>query len=81
MENEQNDDNSFDYDENDTIDDDEVDSILSGESGRSNRRRNIPDITLYKLLTKKRKCIHFFFKKIIMISFIPTLIYKVIYFG
>jgi hypothetical protein len=76
MENEQNDDNSFDYDENDTIDDDEVDSILSGESGRSNRRRNIPDITLYKLLTKKRKCIHFFFKKIIMISFIPTLIYN-----
>ena len=76
MENEQNDDNSFDYDESDIIDDDEVDSILSGESGKSNRRRNIPDITLYKLLTRKRKFIHFCFKKIIMISFIPTLVYN-----
>ena len=76
MEHDPNDDISFDYDENDTIDDDEVDSILSGESGKSNRRRNIPDITLYKLLTRRRKCIHFCFRKIIMISFIPTLLYN-----
>ena len=67
-----NEDISFDYDENETIDDE--DSILSGESGR--RNRNIPDINLYKLLTKKRKCIHFCFKKIIIISFIPTLLYN-----
>ena len=76
MSNEVNEDISFDYDENETIDDDEADSILSGESGKSNRKRNIPDITLYKLLTKKRRCIHFCFRKILMISFIPTLIYN-----
>ena len=76
MANEVNEDISFDYDENETIDDDEADSILSGESGKSNRKRNIPDITLYKLLTKKRRCIHFCFRKILMISFIPTLIYN-----
>ena len=76
MANEISDDISFDYDENATIDDDEVDSILSGESGKRDKARNIPDINLYKLLTKRRKCIHFFFRKIIMISFIPTLIYN-----
>ena len=73
MTNEVNEDLSFDYDENATIDDE--DSILSGESGK--RNKNIPDIDLYKLLTKRRKCIHFCFRKIIMISFIPTLIYNV----
>ena len=76
MTNEINEDISFDYDENAAIDDDEVDSILSGESGKRETKRNIPDINLYKLLTKRRKCIHFFFRKIIMISFIPTLIYN-----
>ena len=76
MTNEINEDISFDYDENAAIDDDEVDSILSGESGKREAKRNIPDINLYKLLTKRRQCIHFFFRKIIMISFIPTLIYN-----
>ena len=76
MASESNDDISFDYDENETIDDDEVDSILSGESGKRDKKRNIPDINLYKLLTKRRKCIHFCFRKIIMISFIPTLVYN-----
>ena len=51
-------------------------SLLSGESGKRDKKRNIPDITLYKLLTKRRKCIHFCFRKIIMISFIPTLVYN-----
>jgi hypothetical protein len=52
---------SFEYDENSAIDDDEVDSILSGENGKKeNRKRNIPDLTLHQLLTKKRKFIHFF---------------------
>ena len=78
MSQEVNDDISFDYDENETIDDDEMDSILSGESNnKDRRRRDIPDITLYQLLTKKRKFIHFFFRKIIVISFIPTLIYNI----
>ena len=76
MASESNEDISFDYDENETIDDDEVDSILSGESGKRDKKRNIPDINLYKLLTKRRKCIHFCFRKIIMISFIPTLVYN-----
>jgi len=76
MTNESNEDISFDYDESETIDDDEVDSILSGESGKRDKRRNIPDITLYKLLTKRRKCIHFCFRKIIILSFIPTLVYN-----
>ncbi len=78
MSQEANEDISFDYDENETIDDDEMDSILSGENEKKERRmRDIPDITLYKLLTKKRKFIHFFFRKIIVISFIPTLIYNI----
>ena len=76
MASESNEDISFDYDENEIIDDDEVDSILSGESGKRDTRRNIPDINLYKLLSKRRKIIHFCFRKIIMISFIPTLIYN-----
>ena len=64
MSQEVNDDISFDYDENETIDDDEMDSILSGESNnKDRRRRDIPDITLYQLLTKKRKFIHFFFSE------------------
>jgi len=43
---------SFEYDENSAIDDDEVDSILSGENGKKeNRKRNIPDLTLHQLLT------------------------------
>jgi len=53
MASESNDDISFDYDENETIDDDEVDSILSGESGKRDKKRSIPDINLYKLLTKE----------------------------
>ena len=40
MANESNEDISFDYDENEIIDDDEVDSILSGESGKRDTRRN-----------------------------------------
>ena len=76
MANESNEDYSFDYDENEAIDDD--DSILSGESGRRDRRqRNIPDISLYKYLSKKRKCIHFCFRKITFISFILTFIYNI----
>lgn len=76
MNNEINKEYSFDYDENAAIDDDELDSNLSGENGKRERLRNIPDINLYKLLSKKRKCIHFCFKKIIVLSFIPTLIYN-----
>ena len=69
---------SFEYDENSAIDDDEVDSILSGENGKKeNRKRNIPDLTLHQLLTKKRKFIHFFFRKITIISFFSTFIYNI----
>ena len=69
---------SFEYDENSAIDDDEVDSILSGENGKKeNRKRNIPDLTLHQLLTKKRKFIHFFFRKITIISFFFTFIYNI----
>ena len=77
MANEVNDEISFDFDENASIEDDEVDSVLSGESGKRERLRNIPDNNLYILLSKKRKCIQFCFKKIIFLSFIPTLIYNV----
>ena len=77
MANEVNDEISFDFDENAPIEDDEVDSVLSGESGKRERLRNIPDNNLYILLSKKRKCIQFCFKKIIFLSFIPTLIYNV----
>lgn len=66
---------SFEYDENSAIDDDEVDSILSGENG--NRKRNIPDLSLHQLLTKKRKFIHFVFRKITIISFFSTFIYNI----
>jgi hypothetical protein len=76
MTSDENDDYSFDYDENETIDD-ELDSILSGDSGRNKRQRNIPEITLHQLLTKRRRCIHFIFRRIIIISFIPTLIYNI----
>ena len=77
MANEVNDEISFDFDENAPIEDDEVDSVLSGESGKREKLRNIPDNNLYILLSKKRKCIQFCFKKIIFLSFIPTLIYNV----
>ena len=77
MANEINDEISFDFDENAPIEDDEVDSVLSGESGKRERLRNIPENNLYILLSKKRKCIQFCFKKIIFLSFIPTLIYNV----
>ena len=77
MANEVNEEISFDFDENAPIEDDEVDSVLSGESGKRERLRNIPDNNLYILLSKKRKCIQFCFKKIIFLSFIPTLIYNV----
>ena len=76
MTSDENDDYSFDYDENETIDD-ELDSILSGDSGRNKRQRNIPEITLHQLLTKRRRCIHFIFRRIIIISFIPTFIYNI----
>ena len=77
MSNESNEEISFDFDENAPIEDDEVDSVLSGESGRRERSRNLQDINLYKLLSRKRKCTQFCFKKIIFLSFIPTLIYNV----
>ena len=66
----------YDYDENETIDDD-LDSILSGDSGKNIRQRNIPEITLHQLLSRRRKCIHFIFRRIILISFLPTLIYNI----
>ena len=70
-------DDSYDYDENEGIDDD-MDSINSGESGkRDKQRRNIPDISLYQFLSKKRRLIHFLFKKITIISFIFTFIYNI----
>jgi hypothetical protein len=76
MANESNEDYSFDYDENAAIDDD--DSILSGESGNRDRRlRNIPDTSLYKYLSKRRKCIHFCFRRIRIISFIVTFLYNI----
>ena len=72
-----NEDISFDYDENSAIDD-EIDSILSGESDKRDRRkRNIPDLSLYQFLSKKRRFIHFFFRKITIISFVLTLVYNV----
>ena len=72
-----NEDISFDYDENEAIDD-EIDSILSGESDKRDRRkRNIPDLSLYQFISKKRRFIHFFFRKITIISFILTLVYNV----
>ena len=68
---------SYDYDENSAIDDDEVDSVLSGESGkRERRRRSIPDLSSFQLLTKRRKFTNFFFRRITIISFIPTFIYN-----
>ena len=70
-------DDSYDYDENEGIDDDEVDSINSGENGKKDKkRRNIPDISLYQFLSKKRRLIHFLFNRIIIITFIFTLIYN-----
>ena len=77
MSDDSNEDISFDYDENETIDDD-LDSILSGDSGKKDmRQRNIPEITLQQLLTRRRKFIHFIFRRIILISFLPTLIYNI----
>ena len=76
MSDDSNEDISFDYDENETIDDD-LDSILSGDSGKNIRQRNIPEITLHQLLSRRRKCIHFIFRRIILISFLPTLIYNI----
>ena len=71
-------DESYDYDENEGIDDDEIDSINSGENGkRDKKRRNIPDITLYQFLSKKRRLIHFLFNKILIITFIFTAIYNI----
>ena len=67
-----NEDISFDYDENAAIDD-EGDSILSGESGKNERSR---EINLYQLLTKKRRFINFLFRKITIISFLLTVIYN-----
>ena len=76
MANESNEDYSFDYDENAAIDDD--DSILSGESGKRDRRlRNIPDTSLYIYLSKRRKFIHFCFRRIRIISFIVTFLYNI----
>ena len=70
-------DESYDYDENEGIDDDEIDSF-SGENGkRDKKRRNIPDITLYQFLSKKRRLIHFLFNKILIITFIFTAIYNI----
>ena len=70
-------DDSYDYDENEGIDDDEIDSLNSGESGKKDKkRRNIPDVSLYQFLSKKRRLIHFLFNKIIIITFIFTLIYN-----
>ena len=45
----------YDYDENSAIDDDdEIDSVLSGESGKRERyQRSIPDLSSFQLLTKK----------------------------
>ena len=71
MASESNEDYSFDYDENSAIDDD--DSILSGESGK----RTIPEINLYQLLSKKRKFIHFVFRRITIISLIITFTYNI----
>ena len=53
----------YDYDENSAIDDDdEIDSVLSGESGkREPYQRSIPDLSSFQLLTKKRKFTNFFF--------------------
>ena len=73
-----NEDISYDYDDSEPIDDDEIDSILSGESDKKDRRRrNIPELNLYQFLSKKRRLIHFFFKKITFISFFFTFIYNV----
>ena len=63
MNNEINKEYSFDYDENAAIDDDELDSNLSGENGKRERLRNIPDINLYKLLSKKENVFTFVSRK------------------
>lgn len=70
---------SLDYDDNSPIDeDDQDDSVLSGENNRDNETlpRIISDATLRQLLTKRKKCIHFFCNQILLVSFIPTLFYN-----
>ena len=66
----------IDYDENAPIEEDDPDQNFNGENRTIETLRNIPEINPYKLLSKKRKFIHFCFRKVIMISFIPTLIYN-----
>ena len=77
MEEDINEEFSYDYDENAKIDEDEIDSNVSGENDIRERIRNIPDINLFKLFTRKRKLIQFCFDKIIFLSIIPTLIYNI----
>ena len=77
MEKDENEEVLYDYDENATIDEDEIDSNLSGENDIGERIRNIQDINLYKLLSKRRKFIQFCFNKILFLSIIPTLIYNI----
>ena len=63
---------SYDYDENAKIDEDEIDSNISGENDIRERIRNIPDINLFKLFTRKRKLIQFCFDKIIFFIDYPN---------
>ena len=67
---------SYDYDENAAIEDDECDSVVSEENNKI-EKRNILDKSLFKSKSKKIKFTSFCFRKILMLSFIPTVIYNV----
>ena len=70
---------SLDYDDNSPIDeDDQDDSVLSGENNRDNDKLShiLSEATLRQLLTKRKKCIHFFCNQILLVSFLPTLFYN-----
>ena len=81
MQNEANEEVSYDFDENAPIEDDEGDegdSILNGENNIIKEKRKILlDKNSFKSKTKKIKFTNFCFKKIIMLSSIPTIIYNI----
>lgn len=73
---------SYDYDENALIDDDDLDSAISGENNNQNRRERLNRILsegslAQLLLSKRRKIIHFFCRKVLIVSFVPTFLYSI----
>ena len=67
------------YDENAAIEE-EDDEDVEPNTNRANEfreRRNNQNNNIYKIFPLKRRLIHFCFKEVIMLSFIPSLIYNV----